>query len=345
MQVGIVGATGFVGSEMLRLLLGHPEVEVAMVTSRQAAGRRVDETFPALRGRTDLKFEELDVQRLAEACQCAVLAVPHKEAMPIVPALLQAGLRVVDYSADFRLKDPEVYEQWYATPHVAPELLAQAAYGLVERHRDEIREADLIAVPGCYPTAAVLGLAPLLEAKLIDPKTITIVALSSVTGAGATATPLTHYSAVADTARPYAFGGHRHLPEIETELGRAAGGDVRVTFLPHVVPIDRGILCTMSAQATGVATRAALEACLRDAYADAPCVAVCDGDAIPEPRHVRGSNRCDLAVRYDDRTGRVVVLSALDNLVKGAAGQAVQCLNVRQGWPETLGLPMGGLWP
>lgn len=345
MRVGIVGATGFVGSEMVRLLLDHPEVEVALVTSRQAAGERVADHLPALRGRTELAYETLDVSRLAGECECAVLAVPHTQAMPIVPGLLEAGLQVVDYSADFRLKDAAVYAQWYGTPHTAPELLARATSGLVELHREALASADLVAVPGCYPTAAVLGLAPLVAAGLLDPATISIIALSSITGAGAAVTPTSHYSAVADTVRPYGFGGHRHLPEIDAELSAAAGAEVRATFVPHVVPIDRGILCTTTVGTAAGTTHTQLEQCLVDAYADAACVQVLTDGQVPEPQYVRGSNRCDVAVRLDERTGRAIVLSALDNLVKGAAGQAVQCLNVMRGWPEALGLPLGGLWP
>ncbi len=345
MRVGIVGATGFVGGEMLRLLLGHPEVQVTVAMSRQGEGQRVDALFPALGGQTDLTLVPLDPAALAAQCDCAVLAVPHTVAMSVVPGLLDAGLSVVDWSGDFRLKDAAEYERWYGAVHTAPELLGRAVYGLPELHRAALQEADLVAVAGCYPTAALLGLAPLVRAELLEADTIAIVAMSGVTGAGASLTPMTHYSSVAGTVRPYGLEGHRHVSEIEAELGLAAGRAVAVTFLPHVVPMDRGILCTMTAQAAPGATPEALQACLAEAYADAACVRVLHSGQAPEPGFVQGSNRCDVAVRWDERTGRVLVLSALDNLVKGAAGQAVQCLNVMQGWPEALGLPLSGLWP
>jgi N-acetyl-gamma-glutamyl-phosphate reductase len=330
---------------MVRLLAGHPSVQLAALTSRQFAGRNISEVFPALRGVLDIPLVELDVDTLARGCDVVFLAIPHTQAMPIVAELVERGVRVVDYSADFRLKDPAVYEQWYKNAHATPALLDESVYGLPELHADEIRDARLVALPGCYPTAALLALAPAVRLKAIRLQHVVINSLSGVSGAGQTPSPQTHFPEIADNLRAYGVTSHRHTPEIEQELSLLAGEEVHVTFVPHLVPANRGILSTITAETVSETSANELGEQYRAFYRKAPFVRICEAGSYPEIRFVRGSNYCDIGLAYDRRTRTFIAVSAIDNLCKGAAGQAVQCMNIMFGLPEESGLGFGGLTP
>jgi len=341
-RVGIVGASGYTGAELARILCNHPEVALTAATSRQYAGKPLSQVFPSLRGRVDILCEDLPVAELVERADFFFTAVPHQTAMNIVPSLLAAGKKVVDLSADFRIHDAQVYEQWYQA-HSAKELLATAVYGLPELHRTAIRKTRLVANPGCYPTSVILGLAPLLKAGLVDPETIIIDAKSGASGAGRTAQVGSLYCEVADGFKAYKVGEHRHTPEIEQELGGLCGKPVTVSFTPHLLPMSRGILSTIYAKA-GKALPGLTEL-YQDFYRDEEFVRVCPAGQYPATQYVRGSNYCDIGVKFDPRTGRVVILSAIDNVVKGASGQAVQNMNLMCGFPEHTGLRIVPLFP
>jgi len=345
LHVGIVGASGYTGVELARLLAGHPEVRITAATSRQYSGKPLAEVFPNLRKRVDIHCENLTVEALIERADFFFTAVPHKTAMDIVPQLLAAGKKVVDLSADYRIHDPAVYETWYQE-HSSPQLLAEAAYGLPELYRDRIRAARLTANPGCYPTSVILALTPLLRKNLIDPSTLIIDSKSGTSGAGRTASVATLYCEVTDGFRPYKVGGtHRHIPEIEQELSAAAGKPVIVSFTPHLLPVSRGILSTMYASLTSEGEKTDLQALYEEVYATEPFVRVLPAGYPPATQYVRGSNCCDISLQKDPRTGRLIIMSALDNIVKGASGQAVQNMNLMNGFPETTGLMGAPLFP
>ncbi|HBA86704.1 MAG TPA: N-acetyl-gamma-glutamyl-phosphate reductase [Geobacter sp.] len=345
LKVAIVGASGYTGVELLRLLHSHPEVAVTCVTSEQSAGRPVSDVFPSLRGRCDIELENLEPVGIAEKVDIVFTALPHKAAMEVVPTFLKMGKNVVDLSADYRLHDPAVYEQWY-DKHLNPELLPDAVYGIPELRRDEIKEASLIANPGCYPTSVILGLAPLLKGKVIDPKSIIVDAKSGVTGAGRGAKVDNLYCEVNEGFRAYSVGGtHRHIPEIEQELSLLAGDPLLISFTPHLVPMDRGILSTIYSMPLGKVDAADLVTLYEAFYDGEPFVRVLPFGSVPSTAHVRGSNFCDIGITVDQRTGRVIVVSAIDNLVKGASGQAVQNMNLMCGLPETLGLDILPVFP
>lgn len=344
-RVGIVGGTGYTGVELLRLLAGHDGVEIAAVTSRSDAGQRVDAAFPNLRGHCDLVFVAPDDARL-ETLDAVIFATPNGVAMEHVPVLLDAGVRVVDVSADFRLRDADEWSRWYGGRHAAPAWLAEAVYGLPEVHRDAIRGARLVANPGCYPTAVQLGLLPLLEAGVVDATRLVADAKSGATGAGRNLRVDTLLGEQSDNTRAYAAGGHRHLPEIRQGLRDIAGerGDAPdLTFVPHLVPQIRGIHATLYAELTADIDVHGLYA---ERFADEPFVDVMPSGSHPETRSVRGSNICRIAVHRPDPQGmRIVVLAVIDNLVKGAAGQAIQNLNVMFGLNERSGLSSVALLP
>lgn len=350
-SVAIVGASGYTGAELIRLLLGHPRVTIARVCARRAAGQTLAAVFPHLTGCLDAPIVGFDPDDVAATCRVAFVALPHGEAAPVVAALAARGVVTLDLSADFRLRDAATWAAWYGggdhPTHPAPALLAEAVYGLPERHRADLRGARLIAVPGCYPTATTLAIAPLLAAGLVSPRGLLVDAKSGASGAGRTPGLATHLPEAAEGLRPYKVAGsHRHTPEIEQELGRAAGAAATVSFTPHLVPMARGILANVYAQPTDpTAPAAAYRAALQAAYADEPFVEVLPDGALPDTAFVRGSNRCHVQVVYDARVERVLAMSAIDNLVKGAAGQAVQCLNLACGWPETTGLTMAPMFP
>lgn len=341
-KVGIVGGTGYTGVELLRLLATHEQVEVVAITSRAECGRRVDELFPNLRGHYELVFSEPDVKELA-ACDVVFFATPHNVAMNLVPELLAAGTRVIDLSADYRLRDAVQWSQWYGEPHASPELLAEAVYGLPEVNRAAIAGARLVACPGCYPTAVQLGLIPLLARGLVDPAHLIASAASGVSGAGRQAKLDNLLSEVSDSFKAYGVTGHRHLPEIEQGLGDVAGQAVQVTFVPHLLPIIRGIHATLFGQLR--ADPGDLQALYESWYADEPFVDVLPVGMLPQTRTVRGANRCQIAISVPQERDTVVVMSTIDNLVKGASGQAIQSLNIMLGLPEDTGLQQIGLLP
>jgi N-acetyl-gamma-glutamyl-phosphate reductase len=343
LPVAIVGASGYTGAELVRILLTHPRAKLVGLYARKHAGQRVDEDMPQLAGRVDGEYLHFDADKIARTAKVVFLALPHGESVPTARELIARGLVVLDLSADFRLKSAETYAEWYG-PHGAPELLREARYGLVERHRSTFRDARLIAVPGCYPTATLLALAPLLDAKLISPDGIIVDAKSGVSGAGRGATQTVHFCEAGEGVRGYKIAEHRHTPEIEQELALACGREVRLTFTPHLIPMSRGILATCyAAPDGGVRARTVYLDALRAAYAKEPFVSVVE--RAPDTAHVRGSNRVHVSAFVDARAGRVIAVGAIDNLVKGAAGQAVQCLNALAGWPETEGLDGTGVFP
>lgn len=342
-KVGIVGGTGYTGVELLRLLAQHPEAEVAIITSRSEAGVSVADMYPNLRGHYDnLKFSVPDTAALG-ACDVVFFATPHGVAHSLAGELLAAGTRVIDLSADFRLQNAEEWAQWYGQPHGAPELLGEAVYGLPEVNRDRIRSARLIAVPGCYPTATQLGFLPLLEAGLADNTRLIADCKSGVSGAGRGASVGSLFCEAGESMKAYAVKGHRHLPEITQGLRQVAGGEVGLTFVPHLTPMIRGIHATL--YATVADTSVDLQALFERRYADEPFVDVMPAGSHPETRSVRGANVCRIAVHRPQGGDLVVVLSVIDNLVKGASGQAVQNLNILFGLDERLGLGHAGLMP
>ena len=345
LRVGIVGASGYTGVELARILANHPQVELTVATSRQYAGKQLAEVFPNLRKRVDLVCENLPVEELIKRADFFFTAVPHKTAMALVPHLLAARKKVVDLSADYRLHEVKVYEAWYQE-HSSPELLGEAAYGLPEIYRDAVKVARLTANPGCYPTSIILSVAPLLRHGLIDPATLIIDSKSGTSGAGRAANVGTLFCEVADGFKPYKVGGaHRHIPEIEQELSLAAGKAVTVSFTPHLLPISRGILSTSYALLTQQGHTADLQALYEETYGHEPFVRVLPPGTPPATQHVRGSNCCDIALQKDERTGRIIVMAAIDNIVKGASGQAVQNMNIMNGFPETSGLMQAAFFP
>lgn len=341
-KVGVVGGTGYTGVELLRLLAGHPDVELRVITSRSEAGMAVADMFPNLRGHVDLSFSAPDSAGLA-ACDLVFFATPNGTAMQLVPELLQAGVRVVDLAADFRLKDPAQWEQWYGMPHACPKLLAEAVYGLPEVHREQIRSARLVANPGCYPTSVQLGFLPLMKAGLVDISSLIADVKSGVSGAGRKASVGTLLSEAGDNFKAYAVPGHRHLPEIRQGLEQAAGRSVGLTFVPHLTPMIRGIHATLYARITEPTCD--LQALFEQHYAQEPFVDVLPSGSHPETRSVRGANHCRIAIHRPQGGDTVVILSVIDNLVKGAAGQAVQNMNLMFGFPERAGLEGIALLP
>ncbi len=336
MRVGIVGASGYTGLELLRGVLRHPEFELAAVTSEQRAGSPVGEAFPAFRGLVDLDFESADADALAGRVDLAFVALPHGASAGVVSALHKAGVCVVDLSADFRLRSLETFEAWYGA-HQAPELFGQAVYGLPEIYGDLLPGAQLIAAPGCYPTSAILPAAPFLRAGCVEGG-LFVDSKSGVSGAGRKLDDGLLLAEIGENARAYAVAAHRHTPEIEQELAQAGGGPVQVTFIPHLIPTVRGILTSVLMRPTTPLTSGDARGILEAAYSDSPFVRVLPEGEFPSLQAVRGSNFCDVAAISDERAGTLVVLSALDNLVKGSGGQAIQCVNLAQGWPESQGL-------
>jgi N-acetyl-gamma-glutamyl-phosphate reductase len=339
-RVAVLGATGYTGVELLRLLSLHPGVELVYLSSEQHRGRAVSEVYPFLTGVVEARLEAPDPEAVAVAADVVFTALPHGAAAPVVAALVRRGRRVLDLSADFRLRDPALYARWYGE-HPAPELLRDAVYGLPELYRDRIREATLVACPGCYPTGALLGIVPLVRAGMVR-EPVVVDAKSGTTGAGRGTKVEQLFAEVNENFRPYSIATHRHQPEIEQEM-RAAGASGGVLFVPHLLPVSRGILSTIYVRVTGGASR--LAAAFEAAYAAEPFVVLRGEGPPPELREVRGTNRCVVGWRWDAASGYAVVVTAIDNLGKGAAGQALQCFNLMLGLAETTGLEAPALVP
>lgn len=343
LTVGVVGGTGYTGVELLRLLVTHPEVELKYVTSRSEDGSLVADLFPNLRGFTDARFTEPDIESLS-SCDLVYFATPNGTAMKMVPELVQNDTRVIDLAADFRLQDAAVWKQWYGMDHACKVELAQAVYGLPEINREHIKSAKIIANPGCYPTAVTLGFLPLIENALIDDQHLIADAKSGVSGAGRGASVATLQAESSENFKPYAVDGHRHLPEIRQTLGSVASHEVGLTFVPHLLPMIRGIEASLYASLT-MDDGVDLQQLYLERYADEPFVDVLDAGTMPETRSVKGANFCRIAVFRPQQGDTVVVSSVIDNLVKGAAGQAVQNMNIMFGFAETCGLNQVALLP
>ena len=340
-KCAVIGASGYAGEELVRLLLQHPGSELVAVTSRQHCGKSLSDVFPRFAGqaRSDaLHFSDFDGAVISGVAELVFLALPHGVSAGLAKPLLESDLRLIDLSADFRLRSPEVYREFYDSQHPAPELLGSAVYGLPERYRNEIADARLVAAPGCYPTSILLPLIPLLRAGLIRTNGIMVSSLSGVTGAGRKVDVDYLFGECNESARPYGIPKHRHLSEIEQELAAAIGEPVTVQFVPHLVPMNRGIISTMFLQADRTIADADLEAVYGEAYRDEPFIRLLGSHRLPDTKNVVGTNFVDIGWKMDTRTGRVIVSSAIDNLIKGTSGQAVQCLNLMCGYPETAGL-------
>lgn len=344
LKVAIVGASGYTGIELLRILHGHSEVAVTCVTSERSAGKPIAGIFPTVRGRCNYILENLEPVRVADKADIIFTALPHKAAMEVAPTFLQLGKRVIDLSADYRLKNPSEYAAWYE-PHMNPELLQKAVYGLPEIRRNKIRKAELIANPGCYPTSIILGLAPLLKKKAVELQSIIADSKSGVSGAGRGAKVDTLFCEVNNGFKAYGVATHRHTPEIEQELSLLAGEQFKISFTPHLVPMNRGILSTIYGKLKENYTTAQLIEMYNEFYQGEAFVRVLPEGDFPSTLHVQGSNLCDIGLTVDQRTGRVIVVSAIDNLIKGASGQAVQNMNIMNGFPESLGLETLPLFP
>ncbi|HLK58906.1 MAG TPA: N-acetyl-gamma-glutamyl-phosphate reductase [Chthonomonadaceae bacterium] len=345
-QVAVVGASGYGGGELLRLLLKHPNVRLRLAVSETYAGKPLTASFPGLAKQSDLRFESYGDGSSVAQCDVVFLAQENGKALQTAPHLLEAGCKVVDLSADFRFRDVSVYGAWYS-PHTAPQWNTKAVYGLPELHGEEIQAAQIVGNPGCYPTATLLALAPLLTKRLVDPSSIIVDAKSGVSGAGRSKFSLDyHYPEANESVSAYKIAGtHRHTPEIEQELTLLAGRETSLTFTPHLVPMTRGILATCYANLTEHLTSTTLLEMYAEFYADAPFVYIQD-DGLPATKHTLGSNRCHIGLGVDVRNQRVVVVSAIDNLIKGMTGQAIQNMNLMCGFEETAGLMHeGGVWP
>jgi N-acetyl-gamma-glutamyl-phosphate reductase len=344
LRVAIVGASGYTGIELLRILFGHPEVAVTCVTSERSAGKPIAGIFPTVRGRCNYILENLEPMRVADKADLIFTALPHKAAMEVVPTFLKFGKKVIDLSADYRLKKQEEYAAWYE-PHMNPELLKKAIYGLPEIRREKIRKADLIANPGCYPTSIILGLAPLLKEGIVDTSSIIADSKSGVSGAGRGAKVDTLFCEVNGGFKAYGVTTHRHTPEIEQELSFLAGESINITFTPHLVPMNRGILSTAYGKLLEDLTAEKLITMYEEFYKGEAFIRILQNGEFPSTLHVQGSNFCDIGLAVDKRNGRVIVVSAIDNLVKGASGQAVQNMNIMNGFPENMGLETLPLFP
>ena len=338
-KVAIVGASGYAGEELVRLLLTHPHADLIAVTSRQYAGQTLAQIFPRFAHHPkakSLRFTDPNVELFAEKVEVVFLALPHGVAAEYAVSLVHIGRKVIDLSADFRLKSAALYEEFYAHPHPAPALLAKSVYGLPERYRKEIKQAQLVACPGCYPTSILVPTLPLLKAKLIRPQSIIADSLSGVTGAGRKVEVDYLFAECNESVRPYGIPKHRHLSELEQELSLVAGEKVTMQFTPHLIPVNRGILTTLYLEPLGTPDQ--IREALQTAYLDEPFVRLLAGKDLPDTKNVVGTNFIDIAWRHDPRTNRLIVMSVEDNIVKGTSGQAIQCFNIMNDFPETTGL-------
>ena len=349
MKVGVVGASGYVGGEILRLLVSHPHAEISMVTSRQYAGEYISRIQPALKGFTDLTFSELDYDKLTDKCDLVFTAVPHGTAVDIVKALYDRGMKVIDLSADYRLHNPADYDKWYGWQHPHPELLSKSVFGVPEIHREEIKKSQLVSCPGCMAVTSILGLYPLIKKNIIDTEHIVVDSKIGSSGAGAGTVSGTHHAMRSGVIRPYKPAKHRHTGEIEQELSQAAGSKIKVSMSPHAVDIVRGILCTNHVFLKQPVSEMDLWKMYREQYQNEKFIRLIRDKKgfykFPDPKFVVGSNFCDVGFDIDEDNNRVVVLSASDNLMKGAAGSAIQNMNVMAGFNETDGIAQTPLTP
>ena len=343
-KIGIAGASGYTGLELIRLLVGHPGVELTVLTSETFQGQNIAEVFPSLNGIVDLELRPMD-NNIAKDCQVLFLALPHTMAMSKLPDYLQSDCKIIDLSADYRLKDPKAYTDWYSVTHTNPELLEKAVYGLPELHRQAIQSAQLVANPGCYPTSVVLALAPLLKTDWVDLGSIISDSKSGVSGAGRKPSLTSHFAEVNEGISPYGLADHRHTPEMEQELSALAGKSVRLTFSPHLVPMTRGMLSTVYINLNQAITDEKLVEHYRSFYKGENFIRVLNPGKFASSHHVLSSNFCDIGLKVDSRNQRLIITSALDNLIKGASGQAVQNMNIMLGLDEKTGLMAPAIFP
>jgi N-acetyl-gamma-glutamyl-phosphate reductase len=336
-KVGIIGATGYAGKELIRILMRHENVELESLSAKISTPAPISQIFHEFKNIIDLECVNFEsCEKIPKSVDLVFLALPHTVSMDVAPKLLELGKRVIDLSADFRLQNPIVYEEWYKVRHKCPQLLTQAVYGLPELYSDEIKNATLIANPGCYPTSVILGIAPLLNAGLSEAKNIIVDTKSGVSGVGREPSLKAHFPERNESLAPYSVASHRHIPEIEQELTKLARKEVKITFVPHLVPMDRGILSTIYLPLNNKIERSKLISLYKEFYSSSPFVRIVD--EFLETKWVVGSNYCDINIRVDERTGHIMIFSTLDNLIKGASGQAVQNMNLMYGFAEISGL-------
>lgn len=342
-RVAIFGASGYGGVELARMLLGHPGFEVTYLAGHSTAGKRIGEIYDHLPPLADRVIAEGNLAEAMDTADVLVFALHPGDGTTMVAEAVAAGRPTLDFSADFRLASREDYEQYYG-PHPMPELIGKAVYGLPELHREAIKATNFVAVPGCYPTSGTLALAPAVARGLVDPGSLIVDSMSGVSGAGRALKLTSHFSEVNESATAYGVARHRHTPEMIQELG-TLGTPVRLTFTPHLIPISRGILSTCYGSLTGSPSAAEVQSAYEEFYAGEPCVRVLPPGKMPTTKAVMGTNRCDIAVTLDETAGRLIAIAAIDNLIKGLSGAALQCMNLMCGYEETLGLPMVGMWP
>jgi len=337
-KVGIVGATGYAGEELIRLLLGHSHVEITYIAAKIEKEEKIENIFPQFRGRISILCENLDIEKLTSLCEVAILALPHKVSLEVVPHLMKKGLKVIDLSADFRIKDKDTYEKWYGVKHTSQKFLKEAVYGLSEIYREEIKGANLVANPGCYPTAVTLATFPLLKTGLVNPLKIIADAKSGVSGAGRVENLKIIHAECHESVKAYNIGMHRHQPEMEEVLSNLTKENVSIIFSPHLIPMNRGILATVYLELKEAVKMERLRELFLNSYKGEHFIHLLPQGELPETKFVRGTNNCELGIVLSEKTKHVIVVSAIDNLVKGASGQAVQNMNLMLGFPEETGL-------
>jgi len=342
-RVGVLGATGYAGIELVRILLSHPNSEITYIVSNSYVGQKISQVYPHLKGVLDMECGDLDENKIKSLCDIVFTALPHGASKNVIPSLYNMGLKIIDLSGDFRYDDIKVYEKWYGESHPAPEILEKSVYGLPELHRDKIKQTDIVGNPGCYTTCSILGLAPLLANGLCETKNIIIDAKSGVTGAGRGLSTDVHFCECTENMKAYKIAAHRHTSEIEQELSNIAGEDIVLSFTPHLIPMKRGILATCYANLKTKMSTEELTYIYKDFYKNEYFIRVYDS-GLPETNHVAGSNFVDIGIVVDERLNRAVIVSCIDNLVKGAAGQAVQNMNILYGLEEKTGLDNAGFY-
>ncbi|HUU50939.1 MAG TPA: N-acetyl-gamma-glutamyl-phosphate reductase [Nitrospinota bacterium] len=344
-HVGIVGGSGYTGSELLRILIAHPKVKISVITSERFSGTNISEIFPSLKDLINIEFKKLSPEEMSKDCDLFFLALPHKVAMSFVPLLLKNEKRVIDLSADYRIKDKDIYKRWYFEVHKSPELLKNSVYGLSELNREKIKNARLVANPGCYSTSIILALAPIMKSGLIDLDSIIIDSKSGISGAGRKLDLSFHFPEAYNGVRGYKPTGHRHIPEIEQELSLLADSSVKISFVPHIVPMSRGMLSTIYVRANQLIDTNELIDIYKKYYQNEFFVRILEKGKLPDTHHVIGSNFCDIGLEVDNRNNRFIIFSAIDNLVKGASGQAVQNMNIMYNLKENIGLENPAIFP